>query len=328
MPQGAVGFRWQKREGQWNLEMKDGLDGSAIDPVLSIPESGRRTLPVSFIEFAGGRTFTRNVPVLWVETAGGSVPVATVFDLLLAHYGVNRGFEGEYPQDYDDETAPYTPAWQEKFTGVSRATVIQMAREWAITAEKTRGKCTIIVVSGINHWYHSNLNYRTGITALILCGCIGVNGGGLNHYTGQEKVAPAASWTTLAMGLDWVKPPRLQNAPSFHYVHGDQWHYERTFADYHPPAGPFSRPHAMDQQADAVRMGWLPFYPQFDRQEGRPPGRGSRLPHQRQSGGLGGSAAKVAQAASRRRRPGRTRELVARLAHLARKCDARQRRRP
>lgn len=265
MPQGAIGFRWQKREGQWNLEMKDGLDGTPLDPLLSLRETGLEELPVSFIEFAGEKAFERGVPVQWVETAGGRVPVTTVFDLLLAHCGVNRGLQGEYPQSYDDEAAPYTPAWQEKFTGVSRDTVIQMAREWAITAEKTRGKCTIIVGSGINHWYHANLNYRTGIVALILCGCIGVSGGGLNHYTGQEKCATAASWATLALALDWVRPPRLQNGPSFHYVHGDQWHYERAFADYHPPRGRFSKPHTMDQQADAVRMGWLPFYPQFDR---------------------------------------------------------------
>ena len=28
----------------------------------------------------------------------------------------------------------------------------------------------------------------------MLCGCVGVNGGGLNHYVGQEKLAPVESW--------------------------------------------------------------------------------------------------------------------------------------
>jgi nitrate reductase alpha subunit len=32
MPQGSLGFRWQQKKGQWNLEMKDGVDGSALDP--------------------------------------------------------------------------------------------------------------------------------------------------------------------------------------------------------------------------------------------------------------------------------------------------------
>ncbi len=265
MPQGAVGFRWQQKKGQWNLELKDGVDGAEIDPVLTFLDQYDDVLQVDFVSFGDDRSSRRGVPVIYVETAGGRVPVATVFDLLMAQFGVARGLTGDYPKSYDDELVPYTPAWQEKFTGVGRNTVIQLAREWAGTAEKTGGKCTIIVGSGINHWYHSNLHYRSGIVALMLCGCVGVNGGGLNHYTGQEKVAPAASWTSIAMALDWMRPPRLQNGPSYHYVHSDQWRYEKAFADYHPRTGPFSKPHTMDHEVDAVRMGWLPFYPQFER---------------------------------------------------------------
>lgn len=265
MPQGAIGFRWQTEKGRWNLQLKDGLDKSDIDPELSLLEKHDDVLQVNFMDFGGDRAFKRGVPVRYVETDKGRIPVATVFDLLMAQFGVPRGLEGEYPASYDEEEIASTPAWQEKFTGVGRNTVVQLAREFARTAEKTRGKCTIIVGSGVNHWYHSNLHYRTGITALILCGCVGVNGGGLNTYTGQEKLTPAASWSTLAMALDWTRPPRLQNGPSFHYVHSDQWKYEGAFPDQHPPSGPFAREHFMDLQAAAVRMGWLPFYPQFNR---------------------------------------------------------------
>jgi nitrate reductase alpha subunit len=265
MPKGSIGFRWQSRQGQWNLQMKDGHDDSAIDPLLTLAERPDAILPVNFIDFGGSRTLQRGVPARYLETSEGRVAVTTVFDLLMAQFGVSRGLTGDYPASYDDEDSPYTPAWQEKFTGVGRNTVTQLAREFATTAEKTRGKCTIIVGSGVNHWYHANLNYRSGITALILCGCVGVNGGGLNHYTGQEKLTPAASWSTLAMALDWIRPPRLQNGPSFHYVHSNQWRYEKAFPDYHPSSGPFAREHFMDLQAAAVRMGWLPFYPQFNR---------------------------------------------------------------
>ena len=111
--------------------------------------------------------------------------------------------------------------------------------------------------------------YRAGIHALMLCGCIGVNGGGLAHYVGQEKLAPGESWGTLAFGKDWGGPPRLQNAPSWHYVNTDQWRYERSFTDYHtvPQSqnGSLAKGHTMDMQVRAVRGGWLPFYPQFDR---------------------------------------------------------------
>ncbi len=264
MPLGSIGYRWQSKKGQWNLGLKDGTDGTEIDPLLSLVENHDEVLPVGIMDSGTARTWRRGVPVKYVETITGRVPVTTVFDLLMAQFGVARGLSGEYPKDYDDEECPYTPAWQEKYTGVSRNTIVQLAREFAATAEKTTGKCTIIVGSGINHWYHANLNYRTGITALILCGCVGVNGGGLNHYTGQEKLAPMASWATLAMALDWTKPPRLQNGPSFHYVHSDQWRYEKGPAD-HPADGPFANRHVIDLQAAAVRMGWLPFYPQFDR---------------------------------------------------------------
>src|SRR5262249_4466086 len=32
MPMGSVGFRWGKEPGKWNTLLKDGLDGSDIDP--------------------------------------------------------------------------------------------------------------------------------------------------------------------------------------------------------------------------------------------------------------------------------------------------------
>ena len=56
---------------------------------------------------------------------------------------------------------------------------------------------------------------------------------GLAHYVGQEKVAPLAPWSTLAFAQDWIKPSRLQNTPSFHYVHSDQWRYEGSFTQYY-----------------------------------------------------------------------------------------------
>ena len=111
--------------------------------------------------------------------------------------------------------------------------------------------------------------YRAGIHALMFCGCVGVNGGGLAHYVGQEKLAPGESWGAIAFGKDWGGPPRLQNAPSWHYVHTDQWRYEKSFTDYHTvpesSESELSRGHTMDMQVRAVRSGWLPFYPQFDR---------------------------------------------------------------
>ena len=267
MPQGTVGHRWQSQKGQWNLELKDGVDGQEIDPVLTFLDGNDQVAQVSFLDFAGDREQLRGVPAKRLNTADGEVLVATIYDLLMAQFGVSRGLAGEYPADYDDAEQVYTPAWQEKYTGIDRATVIQFAREWSSTATKTEGQCCIIIGAGINHWYHNNLIYRAGIVGLMLTGCVGKNGGGLNHYVGQEKLAPQAPWATIAFATDWAKPPRLQNAPSFHYVHTDQWRYEGEFTAYHPvpPDQDFAKGHTMDLQAKAVRLGWLPFYPQFNR---------------------------------------------------------------
>src|SRR5690606_9950004 len=92
--------------------------------------------------------------------------------------------------------------------------------------------------------------------------------GGLNHYVGQEKLVPQASWGPIAFATDWGGPPRLQNAPSFHYMHSDQWRYDRAFTEICPvtsPDHPMASGHTADKQALAVRSGWLPCFPQFTR---------------------------------------------------------------
>jgi len=270
MPGGSVGHRWGEQGGHWNLKLEDAANGDPLDPVLTLLGAGEER-PVRFDDFAEGRVLTRGVPTRQVVLAdGGTVTVTTAYDLLMAQYGVPRGLGGDYPADYDDEDAPYTPAWTERYTGIDRKDVLKFAREWGSTAEHTNGKCTIIIGAGINHWYHANLMYRAGIHALMFCGCVGVNGGGLAHYVGQEKLAPGEPWGAIAFAKDWYGASRLQNAPSWHYVHTDQWRYEREFTDYHTvPAGQpeksIAQGHTMDVQVRAVRNGWLPFYPQFDR---------------------------------------------------------------
>ncbi len=264
MPNGTIGYRWADREpGNWNLEMTDQVAGVKIEPRLSFAESHDEVVGVDFDDFGGGQAVRRGVPVRRVETIDGAVLVATVFDLLMARFGVNRGFDGFDAKSYDDEDVPYTPAWQEQYTGIHRDTVVAFAREWIRNGELTHGKNLVIIGAGANHWYHNNLLYRSAIVALMLTGSVGVNGGGLGHYVGQEKVVNQASWSSIAFGLDWGMAPRHQNTPSFHYVHSDQWRYERGYRDYdtlpegHPDA------HTIDHQARAVRQGWLPFFPQF-----------------------------------------------------------------
>ncbi|MBI4446645.1 MAG: nitrate reductase subunit alpha [Acidobacteria bacterium] len=269
MPQGSVGFRWGKEKGKWNLVLKDGLDGSDIAPQLTFLGESDEVVEVQLDDFGQAELLRRGVPVKRLLTGdGSSILVTTAYDLLMAQYGVPRGLPGQYPSSYDEDL-PFTPAWSEKYTGMGRELLITFAREWANTAQLTQGKCLVIIGAGINHWYHANLMYRAAIHALMFCGCVGVNGGGLAHYVGQEKLAPGESWSAIALAKDWVPSVRLQNAPSWHYVHTDQWRYERSFTDYHtvPQNGgnPLTQGHTMDMQVRAVRNGWLPFYPQFNK---------------------------------------------------------------
>ena len=269
MPMGSSGFRWGDEQGKWNMLPKDGKDGSDIDAELTFLEQNHGVVQARLDDFGEGETRLRGVPTRTIETAAGPVTVTTVYDLLMAQYGVSRGLEGDYPAGYDEDTV-YTPAWAERYTGISRDTIVRFAREWAVTADKTGGACTVIIGAGINHWYHANLMYRAAINALMLCGCVGKNGGGLAHYVGQEKLAPGEPWGNIAMGKDWYAASRLQNAPSWHYVHTDQWRYERSFKDYHTipahqPEGSLTEGHTMDTNVRAVKNGWLPFYPQFNK---------------------------------------------------------------
>jgi nitrate reductase alpha subunit len=265
MPKGTIGYRWASKDpGKWNLELKDGLSEEDLAPELSFIEEHDAVLQVVFDDFGTGEQRKRGVPVRYIEAGGKRLAVTTVFDLVMAQFGVGRGLAGDYPQSYED-IAPFTPAWQEGYTGIHSDTLVRFARQWAENAEKTQGKNLVIIGSGVNHWYHNNLLYRSAIAALMLTGSVGVNGGGLAHYVGQEKVVSQASWSTIAFASDWGMAPRQQNTPSFHYVHSDQWRYERGFSAYDRLPQDVSGEHTIDYQVRAVRRGWLPFFPQFDR---------------------------------------------------------------
>ncbi|HAZ14106.1 MAG: nitrate reductase subunit alpha [Bdellovibrionales bacterium GWA2_49_15] len=264
-PGGSSGHRWGKKQGLWNMKFEDAETGKSYDPVLTLLENHEQVIPVEFTEFGLGHKAKRGVPVRYIETVTGEkVPVTTVYDLIMAQYGVARGLAGEYPSSYDDSKAAYTPAWQEIFSGIGKQTLLQFARQWCRTAEATNGKCMIIIGAGINHWYHNNLIYRAGTMALMLTGCVGVNGGGINHYVGQEKLAPMDSWASVMSGRDWMPAGRLQQAPIWHYINSSQWRYDSNQSDYNTvPKNSLSVQHTADLIVKSVKNGWMPFFPQY-----------------------------------------------------------------
>jgi nitrate reductase alpha subunit len=275
VPNGTVGSRWGD-PGKWNLEDK-ATSGAHITAQLSLLEGRDDVASVAFPYFGNiphahfkhtehAAILQRNVPVKKLTLKDGEALVATVYDLFLAHYGVDRGLGGDNVAASFDDDVPYTPAWQERVTGVPRERVIAVAREFASNADKTHGKSMVILGAAVNHWYHADMNYRSIINMLVMCGCVGQSGGGWAHYVGQEKLRPQTGWTALAFALDWHRPPKQMNSTSFFYNHTGQWRYERLGIEeiLSPLAKDSLKGSLIDFNVRAERMGWLPSAPQLE----------------------------------------------------------------
>ncbi|MGN6523146.1 MAG: nitrate reductase subunit alpha [Actinomycetes bacterium] len=264
-PNGTLADRWtDEGKGRWNLDLGD------IVPALGLLDATDEAVVVSLPRFdlgetEGGTTMRRGVPV---RRVAGRV-VTSVFDLLMAQYGVARGeLPGDWPTGYDDATQPYTPAWQEELTSVPAKLAARIGREFARNAERSKGRSLIAMGAGANQWFHSDMTYRAFIALVTLTGCQGVNGGGWAHYVGQEKARPLTGQQHMSFGLDWQRPMRQQAATPFWYLHTDQWRYEQVPADELASPLGTGRLAGMtfaDTIATAQRLGWSPGHPSFDR---------------------------------------------------------------
>ncbi|MFI6994465.1 nitrate reductase subunit alpha [Nonomuraea wenchangensis] len=259
VPNGSAGFRWSESgKGRWNLDL-------GTDPKLTVLDDWSQAVEVLLPRFDGGEPLVRGVPVTRIN---GHL-VTTVYDLLLAQYGVRRpGLPGDWPEGYDDAAGPYTPAWQEPITGVPAERAARVAREFARTAEATEGRCMIVMGAGAAQWFHGDTIYRAFLSLLLLTGCQGRNGGGWAHYVGQEKCRPLAGWQVLASAADWSRPARLVPGTPFWYLHTGQWRYDRFDAgELASPVGrgAFRGRRTADLVTEAVRNGWMPMAPAFDR---------------------------------------------------------------
>ncbi|AZI59144.1 nitrate reductase subunit alpha [Nakamurella antarctica] len=274
VPNGSLGHRYGDADvGKWNLN----LDG--VDPQLTLIDAEHEGVRVHLPRFdspdGSAGQLPRGVPARRIQ---GRL-VTTVFDLLLAQYGVGReGLPGEWPSSYDDADAPYTPAWQEPITGIPAATAARIGREFAANAEESKGRSMIVMGAGTNHWFHSDTIYRAFLTLTNVTGCQGVNGGGWAHYVGQEKVRPLTGYNQIANALDWNRPPRNMIQTAFWYLHTNQFRYDQFSADTlsatrgpsvpgqdGPAASSFAGKTTADVIAQSARMGWMPSYPTFDR---------------------------------------------------------------
>ena len=276
-PGGTLADRFTPEgEGKWNLLME------GVRPIMSIAELDATGVSVRGVEVllprfdlpgstttagsVGGGVLHRGVPA--TRLADGRL-VTTVYDLLLANYGVERkGLPGRWPEDYHDATAPGTPAWASELTGVPGPAMIRVAREFAVNAVETRGRSQILMGAGINHYYHADEIYRAILALTSMCGTQGVGGGGWAHYVGQEKVRPIAGWSQFAFALDWQRPARQMISTGFWYLTTDQWRYDDTPAERLASplgAGTLAGKTTADTMVEAMRRGWTPSYPTFNR---------------------------------------------------------------
>jgi complex iron-sulfur molybdoenzyme family reductase subunit alpha len=155
--------------------------------------------------------------------------VVTVFDLLkkeLAKYPLDHG-AGE--------------------TGLPAHEIEAMARDLG-----TRFPAMIIHGAGTNHWFHNDSINRAMILLVALTGNVGVNGGGFNHYVGQERIRPEHGFKELAFPRG-PKKQRWQNTTLWTYIHSSN-------RDPHPHGG---RP-IEEWIRESVANGWMPLWPHND----------------------------------------------------------------
>ncbi len=116
----------------------------------------------------------------------------------------------------------------------------------------TRKPAMIIHGAGTNHWYHNDLLNRAMILIVALTGNVGKNGGGFNHYVGQERIWPEHGFKMLAFPKGAQKQ-RFQNTTLWSYCHSKQ-----------------NDPHLINGKPieeyilESVRNGWMPLWPKND----------------------------------------------------------------
>jgi complex iron-sulfur molybdoenzyme family reductase subunit alpha len=137
-----------------------------------------------------------------------------------------------------------------RVTGLPAAEIQAMAHDLG-----TRHPAMIIHGAGTNHWFHNDSINRAMILLVALTGNVGVNGGGFNHYVGQERVWPEHGFKQLAFPRGPQKQ-RWQNTTLWTYVHS---------ANHDPhPYGPRGGRPIEAWIRDSVKNGWMPLWPQND----------------------------------------------------------------
>jgi complex iron-sulfur molybdoenzyme family reductase subunit alpha len=140
----------------------------------------------------------------------------------------------------------YSTAGAAEACGITEGDLLAFARGFM------RKPAMIIHGAGTNHWYHNDLLNRAMILVVALTGNVGKNGGGFNHYVGQERIWPEHGFKMLAFPKG-AKKQRFQNTTLWTYCHSRQ-------RDPHLIAGKPIEHYI----AESVKKGWMPLWPKQD----------------------------------------------------------------
>jgi len=146
----------------------------------------------------------------------------------------------------------YTLKKVARVTGLPPGEIAAFAREMG-----TRKPAMIIHGAGTNHWFHNDLINRSMILLVALTGNTGKNGGGFNHYVGQERIWPEEGFKKLAFP-EGGKKQRFQNTTLWTYVHS-------TNRDEHT----YNGKRIEEYIEESVSKGWMPLYPRNRKQKPR-----------------------------------------------------------
>lgn len=145
-PNGSIGFRWGEK-GKWNLEAV----AAGVETELSLSLLGQHddVAGVAFPYFGGNENphfrsvrqepvLVRKLPVKRLALADGSERmVVSVYDLVLANYGLDRSLDDCHSANNYNDVKAYTPAWGEQITGVPRRHIEIPASGWVSNAAIT-----------------------------------------------------------------------------------------------------------------------------------------------------------------------------------------------
>jgi nitrate reductase alpha subunit len=191
---GTEGFLRQEEGGLWNLELSNPLNGNTVDPALTLASTEART-----VSAPGGEIPVRSLR----DSDGEEVVVATIFDWIRAERGLSIVGKGSEPL-LDSDLEEF-----QRQSGISKETVLKFSEELFRTAASSNGRCMVL---GGESGLSDTVAVKEAICALLFCGCIGVNGGGVGFYSGQRKVIPLDSFQSVAFARDWVAGHRIESS--------------------------------------------------------------------------------------------------------------------